>query len=107
MREQIRLFSPLLRLIESKIYASEKMAGIQRSENVWKVYFAPVINGMEVRKYILSYSWQRPRDVIRMMRLVQDQWNGENIISQEMFDRALQKYSENTWNEIAEEFLCS
>lgn len=99
--------SPLLRLIESKIYASEKMAGIQQSENVWKVYFAPIINGMEVRKYILSYSWQRPRDVIRMMRLVQDQWNGEDIISQEMFDRALQKYSENTWNEIAEELVLS
>lgn len=99
--------SPLLKLVESKIHASEKMAGIQESENVWKTYFTPVINGVEVRKYILNYSWQRPRDVIRMMRLVQDQWNGEEIISQEMFDRALQKYSENTWNEIAEELVLS
>lgn len=97
--------SPLLKLIENKIHASEKNMGIEPSENVWETYFAPMINGMEVRKYILSYSWQRPRDVIRMMRLVQDQWKGEEVISQEMFDRALQKYSENTWNEIAEELV--
>ena len=97
--------SPLLRLIENKIHASEKMQGLPPSLDVWKTYFAPVINGTEVRKYILSYSWQRPRDIVRMMRLVQDQWEGEEVISQEMFDRAMQKYSENAWNEIAEELV--
>jgi len=99
--------SPLLKLIENKIHASEKSMGYPLSEDVWSTYFASEINEMEVRKYILSYSWQRPRDVIRMMRIVQDQWRGEDIISQEMFDRAMQKYSENTWNEIAEELVLS
>lgn len=99
--------SPLLKLIENKIHASEKAMGYPMTEDVWKTYFAPKINDMEVRKYILSYTWQRPRDIIRMMRLVQDQWKGEDVISQEMFDRAMQKYSENTWNEIAEELILS
>ena len=99
--------SPLLKLIENKIHASEIEAGYSMSKDVWKTYFAPEINGMEVRKYILSYTWQRPRDIIRMMRLVQDQWKDEEVISQEMFDRAMQKYSENTWNEIAEELVLS
>lgn len=81
--------------------------GYPTTEDVWKTYFASQINDMEVRKYILSYTWQRPRDIIRMMRLVQDQWKGEDVISQEMFDRAMQKYSENTWNEIAEELVLS
>lgn len=99
--------SPLLKLIENKIHASEKAMGYAVTEDVWKTYFTPQINDMEVRKYILSYSWQRPRDIIRMMRLVQDQWKDEVIISQEMFDRAMQKYSENTWNEIAEELVLS
>ena len=99
--------SPLLKLIENKIHASEKELGYQITDDVWKAYFDSEINDMEVRKYILSYTWQRPRDIIRMMRLVQDQWKGEDVISQEMFDRAMQKYSENSWNEIAEELVLS
>ena len=38
-----------------------------------------------------------------MMRHIQDQWRNEDVISQEMFDPAMQKYSEYSWNEIAEE----
>lgn len=98
---------PLLKLIEYKIHASERKNGINPTENVWKTYFSETINGTAVRKYILSYSWYRPRDIIRMMRLVQDQWAGEEIISQEMFDRAMQSYSEKMWNEIAEELVLS
>lgn len=101
------LESPLLKLIENKIHASERELGCSVSEDVWNTYFSPMINGMEVRKYILSYSWQRPRDVIRMMRLIQDEWKNEEVFSQEMFDKAMQKYSEKTWNEIGEELILS
>lgn len=97
--------SPLLKIIESKIHASEKANGLPLSTDVWGTYFSPTINDTEVRKYILSYSWQRPRDIIRMMKEVQDQWNGETVFSQEMFDRAMQNYSRKTWNEIAEELV--
>lgn len=38
-----------------------------------------------------------------MMRHIQDQWRNEDVISQEMFDCAMQKYSEYSWNEISEE----
>jgi hypothetical protein len=101
------LDSPLLKLVENKIHASEREKGYPITEDVWSIYFTPQINGTEVRKYILSYSWQRPRDVIRMMRLVQDEWKDEEIFSQEMFDKAMQRYSEKTWNEIAEELILS
>lgn len=102
-----RADSPLIKLIENKIHASEKKEGLSESEDVWKAYFTPMVNDMEVRQYILSYSWQRPRDVIRMMRLVQNECTGEDIISQVMFDRAMQRYSELSWNEIAEELVLS
>ena len=99
--------SPLLKIIENKIHASEKMNGYSLSEDVWSTYFVPEVNGNEVRKHILSYTWQRPRDIIRMLRFVQDECRGEEIISQEMFDRAMQKYSESSWNEIVEELILS
>lgn len=99
--------SPLLKIVENKIHASEAINGYSLTEDVWSTYFVPKVNGNEVRKHILSYTWQRPRDIIRMLRFVQDESRGEEIISQEMFDRAMQKYSESSWNEIAEELVLS
>lgn len=95
--------SPLLGIIENKIKASENKAGIENESNVWDTYFENTINETEVRRYILSFTWQRPRDVIRMMNSIQEQYNDEEKITQEMFDRAMQTYSERSWNEIAEE----
>lgn len=97
--------SPLLKIIENKIRASEKINGCNVADDVWKTYFTEKINDDEVRKHILSYTWQRPRDIIRMLRFVQDESGNEEIITQEMFDRAMQKYSESSWNEIAEELV--
>lgn len=98
---------PLLKIIENKIHASERAKGVEESADIWSAYFSGMINDSKIRPYILSCTWYRPRDIIRMMRLVQDQWKAEDVITQEMFDRALQGYSEKMWNEIAEELtLC-
>lgn len=95
--------SPLLKIIENKIIGSEKQKGITEHGDVWSKYFSESINGIGVKKYILNYSWYRPRDVIRMMGLVQQHYGSSQIFTQEMFDRALQDYSERSWNEIVEE----
>lgn len=95
--------SPLLKLIENKIIASEKQKGINEHEDVWDKYFPDYINDMKVKKYILNYSWNRPRDVIRMLGLVQQYSGVSKKFTQEMFDRAMQDYSEKSWNEIVEE----
>lgn len=96
--------NPLLKLIENKIHASEKRKEVSQSDNVWEQYFESTINNVEVRKYILNYSWYRPRDIIRLLLLVQDQCvENDRKINQEMFDRALQEYSNKMWNEVSEE----
>lgn len=96
--------NPLLKLIENKIHASEIANGLPESINVWEKYFDKKINGTEVRRYILNYSWYRPRDIIRMLLLIQDQCqHEEKKITQEMFDKAIQEYSNRMWTEIAEE----
>ena len=95
--------NPLIKLIENKIIASENQNGITNNENVWERYFPQMINETEVRKYILSYSWYRPRDIVRMLGLVQLYSYDSDKFTQEMFDRAMQDYSEKSWNEIVEE----
>lgn len=93
---------PLIKMIENKIIASEEIYGITEHGDIWEKYFPPKINEIDTRKYILSYSWMHPRDVVRLMNQVLHQLNQETIFTQEMFDRALKDYSSASWNEIVE-----
>lgn len=96
--------NPLLKLLEKKVNASERENLGKESNDVWETYFEKEINGIEIRSFLLKYSWYRPRDVIRMMTFAQDYCANETErINQEVFDRAIQKYSNNMWNEVSEE----
>jgi|GEM_PF-6441274 len=64
--------NPLLKLLEKKVNASEKENLEKESNNVWGTYFEQKIHGIEIREFLLKYSWYRPRDIIRMMTSVQD-----------------------------------
>ena len=97
--------SPLLKLLEKKINASEKEKNLKTESNdVWETYFENKIQGMEIRKFLLNFSWYRPRDVIRMMTFAQEYCDKETErFNQRVFDRAIQQYSNKMWNEVSEE----
>jgi hypothetical protein len=96
--------NPLLRLLEKKIKASEKANSKVESQNVWETYFEKRINRIEIRRFLLNYSWYRPRDVVRMMQYAQEYCDKNDVkINQEVFDRAVQQYSNRMWNEVSEE----
>lgn len=99
--------NPLLKIIENKILASEKINGIQPSADIWKTYFDGTIQGIEVRKYILNNTWYRPRDIVRLMNLLQYQENQTNRFTQKSFDSAQQEYSNKMWSELSEELILS
>lgn len=100
------LDSPLLSIIDRKIRASENDNGEKPVDDIWKTYFPSRINDDEFRSYLLGYSWQKPRDIIRMLRLAQEEATiDDDCFTQVMFDRALRKYSERSWNEICEELI--
>ncbi len=96
--------NPLLKLLEKKVNASEKENLEKESNNVWGTYFEQKIHSIEIREFLLKYSWYRPRDIIRMMISVQDYCKKETErVNQEVFDRAIQQYSNKMWNEVSEE----
>lgn len=99
--------NPLLKIIENKIHASEKINGVNPSEDVWRTYFEEEIQGIEVRKYILNNTWYRPRDIVRLMSLLQYQDHRWNCFTQKTFDSAQQEYSNRMWNELSEELILS
>lgn len=96
--------SPLLKLVEKKIKASEASYSEIESDNVWETYFEDRINGIEARRYLLNLSWYRPRDVIRIMSGAQE-YCEKNVkkINQEAFDKAMKDYSDKMWKELSEE----
>lgn len=93
----------LLKLIENKIIASEELTGIIDHGDIWEKYFPPTVNGIEIKRYILNYSWMHPRDIVRLMNQLLLQHNAETKFTQEMFDRAMKDYSAKSWLEITEE----
>lgn len=96
--------SPLLKLLEKKIRASEFELSKKESKNVWETYFDRAINGAEIQRFLLSYSWYRPRDVVRMMQFAQEYCDKKTVkVNQEVFERAVQRYSNRMWNEVSEE----
>lgn len=99
--------NPLLKIIENKIRVSEKINGFEPSKDVWKTYFEELIQGVEVRKYILNNTWYRPRDIVRLMSLLQYQDTPGNRFTQKSFDGAQQEYSNKMWNELSEELILS
>ena len=54
-------------------------------------------------RYILRYTWHRPRDIIRILNIAKDNAGNSTCFTQEIFDASIRIYSQKSWNEIAEE----
>lgn len=72
-------------------------------EQIWKTWFPEKIQNEKTQKYILHNSWYRPRDVIRLLKLAQDENPESESFTHEIFDSIRQKYSEDSWIELREE----
>lgn len=95
--------SPLISMVLQKLKVSEEKWGINDDQDLWEKYFPRTINNMNSREYILRYTWQRPRDVIRLLNIAQEAAGNSTYFTQGIFDASMRTYSQNSWNEIAEE----
>ncbi len=95
--------SPLVSMILQKLKVCEENFGIQDDQDLWKKYFPDTINNMSSKEYILRYTWQRPRDVIRILNIAKETAGDSTYFTQEIFDASMRTYSQKSWNEIAEE----
>jgi len=96
---------PLLRIINRKIQASEKAAGLPISsvEEVWNNYFVDQVKNRPIREYILHRTWYRPRDIVRMLSIAQQQFPNETKFTHSVFDSINKEYSTQSWTEHVEE----
>lgn len=96
----------LLKMIYKKLVASEEFCGILLDRDpitVWDRYFPPEIQRMAGNKFILHNTWYRPRDIVRMLTLIQKQYPNNLKFSHDAFDGTRKQYSTESWVELTEE----
>lgn len=96
---------PLLNIIEQRINNGRKEAGLPSlaSSELWKEYFPGRINDQKPQVYILHNSWYRPRDIVRLLIAVQDQYPNEVSFIRQGLEAVRKHYSTASWVEITEE----
>ncbi|HIH2616418.1 TPA: P-loop ATPase, Sll1717 family [Burkholderia cenocepacia] len=96
---------PLLDIIEQRINNARAEAGYPAlaSAGVWSQYFPGKINNQKPQIYILHNSWYRPRDVVRLLISVQDQYPNEQSFILQGLEAVRKAYSTASWVELTEE----
>lgn len=97
---------PLIRIINKKIQSAEKNGGlikISTDEEIWENYFPEKVNSINTQEYILHRTWYRPRDIVRLLTIAQQQFPNETTFSHAVFDAIAKEYSTQSWMEHAEE----
>lgn len=96
---------PLMQLLVKRIQASELILGLEPpdADSVWKQYFPAFINNDVVQKYILELTWDRPRDIIRLLDISKKQFGKERMFSQKVFEGIAKEYAKESWIELTEE----
>jgi hypothetical protein len=91
---------PLILLMCAKIRETERAFNIKTSqtdEEIWARYFHISV------KDILDLTWFRPRDMVRLLTLVEDQEPDSRMFTRDFVKSIRQQYSHQSWTEIANE----
>ncbi|MCP5142739.1 MAG: hypothetical protein H6980_10350 [Gammaproteobacteria bacterium] len=96
---------PMLHVITKRINNAREEAGLNlfAEDELWRQYFPTIIHGKKPQVYILHNSWYRPRDVVRLLISVQDQYPDEESFNLQSLEAIRKAYSTASWVEITEE----
>ncbi|HDR9152797.1 TPA: hypothetical protein QDA88_005205 [Burkholderia vietnamiensis] len=96
---------PLLNIIEQRINSARATVSLPplSSEKMWEEYFPVHIHQKKPQIYILHNSWYRPRDVVRLLISIQDQYPNEKSFILQGIEAIRKPYSTASWVELTEE----
>lgn len=96
---------PLMHLLVKRIQASEEALGIQptEAEEVWNKYFTSEVNRIPIQKYLIEQTWERPRDIIRLLDISKKLFGNQQKFTQAVFEGIGKEYAKESWIEITEE----
>jgi hypothetical protein len=96
---------PILNIIVKRINNARKKNGLEVLSEVdlWKEYFPENIHNNIPQIYILHNSWYRPRDVVRFLITLQDQYPDDETFKLQGIEAIRKSYSTASWVEVTEE----
>lgn len=96
---------PIIGLVESKIRASEFMAGVKdQTQDPIASYFYREVFGFSARDFIVETTWCNPRDLVLLFGEATAQAEPrETVIGTSVISRIFETYSAAAWREKAEE----
>ncbi|MCP6755777.1 hypothetical protein NL533_29560, partial [Klebsiella pneumoniae] len=97
----------LIKIIESRIIATEKINGISEHGDIWSKYFKGNFHGKDFREFALDQTWYRPRDLVRLMEVALKSFKNVDALLQRHFDESKKLYASESWVEIGEELSAS
>lgn len=84
--------------------AEEKTKNIKSQDDLFNKWFPERINNVDPIEFYLSLTWYKPRDIVRFISSCQNSLaNNENKFSQNVYNQAIEEYSNKSLIEIIEE----
>lgn len=101
---------PLIKMIHKRLMAAESKCKIHnpaKEEEIWNRYFPELISEKPAQEFILNRTWYRPRDIIRLLGLAQQQFPNETKFSQRVIESINKDFSTESWEEQKEELTAN
>lgn len=101
-----RLNHPLIKIIIKRLQyaeANKRISDGKSSEQIWSEYFPAKIDGKQTEEFLINKTWHRPRDIVRILGIAQQQFPNEKMFSQNVFEAINKEYSIACWSEQEEE----
>jgi hypothetical protein len=94
---------PLMKLIKKRLRTCEGESCIEPDDQLFKKYFPQTIQTVDAERFILELSWERPRDIVRLLSLATKRFPEDTTFSHEVFDTIRKDYASYSWSELSEE----
>jgi hypothetical protein len=96
---------PIMRIFLRRIQMAEQSIGNKYTESeIYKKWFPAKYNNEDTVCYILNYTWNKPRDIVRFLLAAQSSIKSSNhMFSKDVFDSVVKTYSLNSLDEVREE----
>jgi hypothetical protein len=97
---------PLIKIAIKKLRAANNAMGYSCDDpdkDLYYRYFPREINRISSPKYILSNTWYRPRDIVRLLSTAASMNPNETSFTHAAFDESKREYSKLSWVELSEE----
>lgn len=97
---------PLIDIVVKRIVYSERTNGILAETDrisVWNRYFPKQLYNQYSQDYILSMTWLRPRDVVRLLNIAKTLFPDSQSFNEHTMAASSKEYSYQSWVELIEE----